>query len=351
MITLITGTPGAGKTAWTVQELTRLPAQRKIYVHGIPDLKIAHEPIYCRSDLCDLCKSQEPALLEQGYYVEDWPQWATQGSLIVIDEVQRIWRPAPAGKELPDSISRLETHRHSGLDFWLISQGPHLFHSNIRLLIGRHIHLVATWRGRSEYEFPECRQDVTRRSDAIVRPYALPTKVFGLYKSASLHTVQKRRSPLAVFIFLIVVVITALMSFRFYVQFTERNQAQALPVEPAKNQYPNRVNIPDPMPPSPPIATNSSQLDLPDLASFPDFMPKIPGVAESAPAYKDIIKVTTAPMLSGCAAGPGWCKCYTQQGTIYQTTSEGCYDYIKNRRFNPYKRDKDQNPVTHIAQN
>jgi zona occludens toxin len=45
MLTLVTGTPGAGKTAWTVQELTRLPSQRKIYVHGIPELKIAHEPI------------------------------------------------------------------------------------------------------------------------------------------------------------------------------------------------------------------------------------------------------------------------------------------------------------------
>jgi len=42
------------------------------------------------------------------------------------------------------------THRHYGLDFWLISQGPHLFHNFIRLLVSRHIHLVARWSGRIE---------------------------------------------------------------------------------------------------------------------------------------------------------------------------------------------------------
>ena len=60
MITLITGTPGAGKTAWTVQELTRLPSQRKIYIHGVPELKIAHEPIFCISELCEHCRHHNP---------------------------------------------------------------------------------------------------------------------------------------------------------------------------------------------------------------------------------------------------------------------------------------------------
>lgn len=108
MITLITGTPGAGKTAWTVQEITRLPSQRKLFIHGIPELKIAHEPIYCLSELCDHCREhthivtspdgQETleAINTPGipvFLVETWPDWVTDGSLVIIDEVQRIWRP------------------------------------------------------------------------------------------------------------------------------------------------------------------------------------------------------------------------------------------------------------------
>jgi zona occludens toxin len=213
MLTLITGGPGTGKTAWTVQELTRLPSQRKLYVHGIPELKIAHEKIYCLSDQCDHCRDmthlvdyedsehgqyQQLEELENPgqpvYLVEEWQHWATFGSLIVIDEVQRVWRPS---NKVPDDVAGLETHRHKGLDFWLISQGPHLFHSNVRLLITRHIHLVADWKGRKEFEFPECRQNVTNRSDAVERPYKLPKKIFGLYKSSTLHIKQSHRKPLS----------------------------------------------------------------------------------------------------------------------------------------------------------
>jgi zona occludens toxin len=232
MLTLITGTPGAGKTAWTVQELTRLPSQRKIYVHGIPDLKIAHEPIYCVSDLCEHCRSQTVLSADQSQFelvtnpgqavplVETWQEWATEGNLIVLDEVQWVWQPS--GSKVPDEIAALETHRHKGLDFWLISQGPHLFHANIRLLIGRHIHLVSTWRGRNEYEFSECRQNVASRSDAVIRPYTLPKKIFSLYKSASLHTKANHRKPLSFYFLVATLVITAGLGFFAYQRYDAR---------------------------------------------------------------------------------------------------------------------------------
>lgn len=64
MITLITGTPGTGKTAFVLAELLELRKKeptRLVYVHGIKDLKslkqggIAHESVYCKSQLCDIC--------------------------------------------------------------------------------------------------------------------------------------------------------------------------------------------------------------------------------------------------------------------------------------------------------
>lgn len=362
MITLITGTPGAGKTAWTVQELTRLPAQRKVYVHGIPELKFAHEPIYCTSELCDLCAGlvhyverdpvfdSEGVLVDQGYerfelvdkpgepvnLVEDWPYWATDGSLIVIDEVQRIWRPTNSSSKLSDDISRLETHRHRGLDFWLISQGPHLFHSNIRLLIGRHIHLVAKWNGRSEYEWPECRQNVTSRGDAVTRPYTLPKKVFGLYKSSSLHVKQTHRKPLAFYgLFACIALLTGFI----YMTYVRVN---------------SHIDKPEPGQTSAQTAqaggagggTGPASLNaVHQKRIFPDFTPTVPGLPESAPAYVGLVKVVAAPTLTGCIKTKKECKCYTRQATPYPTTPEYCEEVMKNHRFNPYFSSTKNEPI------
>ncbi|MBK6279115.1 MAG: hypothetical protein IPF57_13690 [Gammaproteobacteria bacterium] len=92
MITLITGTPGAGKTAWIVAELLKIQG-RALYVDGIPELQISHEV---------------------AGPLDDWMTWAPDGALIVVDECQRIWRPRGTGSKVPESVSALETHRHRG---------------------------------------------------------------------------------------------------------------------------------------------------------------------------------------------------------------------------------------------
>lgn len=356
MLTLITGTPGAGKTAWTVQELTRLPSQRKLYIHGIPELKIAHEPIYCLSELCEHCRSlthlveKAPVYdsfgvcIQEGYQcieeinkpgqpvylVEEWPDWASHGSLIVIDEVQRVWRPAT---KLPDEIAALETHRHKGLDFWLISQGPHLFHSNIRLLIGRHIHLVDAWRGRKEYEFAECRQNVNSRSDAVERPYKLPKHIFGMYKSASIHTKINHRKPLSYYLMLGAIAMTVLLAVNAYRRFSAKfEQPAAKPVEAVATAGPEaraRAEAPGP------DAATASQGNN---GGYPDFKPTIPGVPESAPAYLPLLQVKAVPLLVGCVQNKDKCNCYTAQGTIYPTTPVYCAETVKGHRFNPYQK-------------
>lgn len=336
MITLITGTPGAGKTAWLVQELTRLPTQRKIYVHGIPELKVAHEPIYCTSDLCEFCGSIAPEVLNDphAYYVEDWPHWATEGSLLVVDEVQFIWRPSSSGK-LPQGIAALETHRHKGLDFWIISQGPHLFHSNIRLLISRHIHLVANWRGRTEYEFPECRQNVAARSDAIKRPYTLPKKIFGLYKSASMHTKLEKRKPLSYYVLIACVCFIAIGTTLFVGRI--KSKFEPTPQQTKAADTPTQATLGAGGGGAAAVPL-SNTLHAKPQNNFPDFKPTIPGVLESAPAYQPLLKVTSAPLLFGCvySAARDECKCYTQQATPYPTSKPYCMETVKNHRFNPY---------------
>lgn len=357
MITFITGTNGAGKTAWLVQELTRLPSQRKVYQHGIPGLKVAHEPIFCKSPDCEYCQSlivtgeggsylkadfDHAMVDEEGnivmppnvLFIEDWPDWATDGSLIVVDECQRPWR-ASNQSNVPIGIKRLETHRHKGLDFWLISQSPKLLHTNIRELVGRHIHLVANWRGRNEYEWPEVQDNVRSRGDAIIRPYKLPKPVFKLYHSASLHTKLVKRKPLAYYAFLASLAVLAIIGYRFSLKMAD--------VFGDSNPEAQAASAPAPIAAGAPQATQGAggvqaakSFSNEQRGDFPDFTPTVEGRPESAPAYAQLLKVTAVPVLAGCIKSANTCKCYTQQATPYPATWDQCLEHVMNLKFNPF---------------
>ena len=122
MISLITGQPGAGKTLYALNFVkTRAEKEnRPVYYSGISDLKL-------------------PWLeLDKG---EDW-HGVPEGSIVVIDECQRVFRPRVNGAAVPEHVSKLETHRHSGIDLVLITQHPMLADNNVRRLVGQHFHVV-----------------------------------------------------------------------------------------------------------------------------------------------------------------------------------------------------------------
>lgn len=182
MITLITGVPGAGKTLYCVDEILTpaVDSGRAVYVDGIPDLLLSHQV------------APDPL---------QWPDWAPDGALIVIDECQRIWRPEAAGRSPHSSIAELETHRHRGLDFVILTQHPNLIHSNVRRLVGRHIHLRRTSLGVYLYEWSECVVPDSSWKNALVKTkWTHPKRSFGKYKSAEIHNKVKFRLPRSVFV-------------------------------------------------------------------------------------------------------------------------------------------------------
>jgi hypothetical protein len=101
MINLSTGLPGAGKTLFTIAFVKELADKEKrpVFYSGITDL----------------------ALDWQEIDAEKWMD-APDGALIVIDECQRIFRPRGSAAKVPEYVSALETHRHKGLDLFLISE-------------------------------------------------------------------------------------------------------------------------------------------------------------------------------------------------------------------------------------
>jgi len=321
MITLITGTPGTGKTALLIAQLLehlKLNPDRLVYQHGIMEFKLPHLELFCRSSQCKSCR--ERSIPENALYVEQWNEFAEPGALFIIDECQRIWRPRNPTQPLPPAVAALETHRHEGLDFWLISQGPHLFDKFIRLLVGRHIHVVAKWNGRKQYEWPECKQDVESKADAVQRSYKLPKHVYSLYKSAEIHTKQDKRKPIAFYVLIALLVALPIMIYAVYGRVSPKMQNQQTAAE------------------SEPIG----QGGLPPAHGergadgFPDFQAKLPGVPESAPAYARVLKVQQAPILAACVATEKRCQCYTAQATKYPASDEYCRIVAKEGHFNPY---------------
>lgn len=180
MITLLTGVPGSGKTAALVDLLSRIAKDRPLYSFGLEGLKIPHEKL-------------EPA---------KWHELVPDGAICVIDEVQDVWRARGPGTRPTPDIMALEVHRHRGIDFYLTSQKPRLLDSNVRDLVGRHVHLREMGiLGRWWYEWPECSEKVSWRTAPIKKRYKLPKAAFALYTSASQHIKPIRSVPwiLAVF--------------------------------------------------------------------------------------------------------------------------------------------------------
>jgi zona occludens toxin len=201
VITLITGAPGSGKTAACVELLMRFEQEgRAIFVDGIPDLAITHLEL------------EDP---------HKWHVDIPDGAVIVIDEAQRVWRPAGSGSAVPDHIAALETHRHKGIEFVVMTQHPNLIHANVRRLVGRHIHLRDLgFLGRHWYEWPECANPESWKNALVKKRYKLPRKTFRMYKSASLHVKPVRSVPRSLIMFAICVPLVLFLGHRVYARIS-----------------------------------------------------------------------------------------------------------------------------------
>lgn len=310
MITLITGAPGAGKTAALVSLLVDLAKDRTVYCHGIPDLAIPHVELV------------DPST---------WPDTVPDGSIIVIDEVQTVWRPSGPGQKLPDHISKLETHRHRGLDFYIITQGPNLVHANVRALVGRHVHLRDIgFLGRWWYEWPETADNCRNgwKTAPIKKRYRLPKHIFKQYKSASLHVKPIRSFPKIIIVLVLAIAAAGFLAYKVYGTVASK-------VAPLKI---------DPLTPLGTLPFGSAQAAagpaVPAVAGHiddrVDFLPRVSNVPESAPAYDQLRQLVNMPVISGGICKNGHCKCYTQQGTDVGISSTECKKWMDSPAFDHY---------------
>lgn len=281
MITLITGAPGAGKTNALVSLLAELAEGRALYVSGVPDLAVPHVVL------------DDPT---------NWHEVVEDGAAVVIDEVQRVWRPNRS--KIPEDIAALETHRHRGIDFFIVTQSPGLVHANVRALIGRHVHLRDTGiTGRWWYEWPECADNVTSawKQAPVKKPYRLDKKAQALYTSASKHVKPIRSLPASVVFLVVVLLALAGMGWKVYDLMRPKLDLAANMGKPAESSA------------SAPVAAPAAR---PDLSA--------PVTAQTASEPSSAGGTSQAPRLAGCVMMRSRCECLDSEGYVMTVDLQMC---------------------------
>ena len=309
MITLITGAPGTGKTNALVSMLGDLGKDRALYVFGIPELKIPHQ------DLVD---------------PTTWPDTVPDGSVIILDEVQNVWRPRGPGQKVPDHVAKLETHRHRGLDFYIITQGPNLVDSNVRALVGRHVHLRDLGiLGRWWYEWPECADNCRTgwKNAPIKKRYRLDKAVQSQYKSASIHVKPIRSVPWMLAVMVLALLAVGVVSWKAYGSISARMN----PVPQKKAVAEASVGSGEARPPAPQAAAAPKLID-----DRVDFIPRVSHRPDSAPAYDELRKVVNVPRVAGAIVMGKRVRCITQQGTDAGLSEADCREWLANPPFDAF---------------
>lgn len=202
MIHLITGLPGSGKSLLAVELINKNLNSESI------------RPCYCNINGLDF-----DAL--RCFSLDDPERWFDfpDGSIIVIDECQRWFRPRPNGSAVPEAIARMETHRHSGIDLILITQHPRLIDVNVRKLVELHQHMFRPFGmdRRTVLEWNSCNESPEpTQSNNSANKYQKPfdKELFKFYKSATIHTHVKRLPYKKIGIFLSAIALVIFACFK-----------------------------------------------------------------------------------------------------------------------------------------
>lgn len=325
MIKLITGLPGSGKSLSVVEAIQAFKrAGRTVYQHGVDGLKLG------------LAETLEDPLKWQ-----DLPD----GSVVIIDEAQKVFPARKMTDPIPPVVA-LSEHRHRGFDFIIVTQNPMFLDSFVRRLVGEHVHCVRRFgvNGAIRYTWNECVDDPqssTMRSRAVESPWRYPKELFGLYESATLHTVKRSIPKRLVFIPL------AMLASGFAIWFllsTMAGWAESIEEEPTITDAamvagePKKAGLFATSNPLVKMGQDRKQpLTTEQWAALRE--PRVPGVVATAPMF-DQRQPTAEPELY-CALSHGKgapCRCITEQGTVALVEYDLCRLSATVGLYNPYRR-------------
>lgn len=325
MLKLITGTPGSGKTLNTIKMVrneTHKKAKvfkiaggsaeseqvRAVYYHGIPELN----PDFGWHNLTD----------EQALKWYELPH----GSIIIFDEAYNLF-PTGNGKQPPEHVKRLATHRHQGFDIYMICQKvTGQIDPFVKGLINEHHHFERIFNSSmvNHFVWGRCESAIdarSARSDSDHRIIKLDADFFGSYKSAVVHT-HKPRVPVNILVVVFIAVAVVAYAFRDGILGG---------VTPSKKTTPVPVQT-VPAVPSLPVSA-------PPVTESLDYLearkPRIANMPWTAPVYDDLRKPQSYPRPAACIVNKktNVCKCFTQQATRLIVPDDFCRQVVQGAYF------------------
>lgn len=326
MITLITGAPGSGKTLYCIDKL--IQPLIGTHVDGRDDdggLVRYERLIYTNIN---------GLLLDHELIDKDWLELLHEnhqpGMVVVFDEVQRVWPNRPHGSKKPPAVEYLETHRHDGIDVVLLTQNPQLLDPAVRALVGRHLHMrrVGGIGAAIVYEWDGCSNALNFKAAFTKTPYRYSRKVFKLYKSARVHTKQKRKLPFAVWMALAGIV----GSLALWPQLGARLQQRSAPAQAqAVKSTPGAVASSSPGPASSSPARSGKEPPL-TLAEYKESLrSRLPGLTFTAPRYDQLTQPTRVQVPAACIQSrKQGCQCWDQDANRMWVPELVCAGIVAN---------------------
>lgn len=288
MLTLITGTPGAGKSLYAVWELARKIPGSTVEKDGEP------VPRRLLSNVKNLLIEHQSITADD---LDKWHEWAQPGDVILFDEVQEVWRPRGLGTKVPECIAALETHRHKGVDIILITQHPMLVDPNIRRLVNQHLHVRRLAKSVAMvYEWDHCANPGMVKTALQSRIWFHPKGAYKLYKSAQLHTKPVTRVPRLAFLGVAALAILGFVGPMAYGRISDRLAGTTQP-------------------------SATAQLIVPAIAApagTASGLAPQPASAASNPVQ------AAAPQALGCIASVTRCRCWDQGGIVVPLDDAAC---------------------------
>ncbi|MBR9827161.1 MAG: AAA family ATPase [Oceanospirillales bacterium] len=323
MLFLFTGQPGSQKTANMINFVMSDSqfSNRPVYYYNIKECTVP--------DWVEITEEQ----------VKEW-YTLPEGSVLLIDEAQRIFRPTRS--TVPDStVTELETHRHHGFDIIMTTQHPMLINSDVRRQVQQHRHYKKPYGLRTAcHVWEKCVSDPeaqTNVKEADKLSGKVPQSVFQLYKSTVLDTHKKKRIPKMLYVFIALVFFVVGMGLYLLNDFSNRMQSE----EGASAEVTSAVT--SALPGTQKLKKSDGEgfkpmypLDPVEYAQL--FTPRIPSAPHTAPVYDELVKPTVAPKTRcyGHHSSDGYkCRCVTQQHTPVEMPYRQCVSIVNNGLWDP----------------
>lgn len=345
-IYLTTGKPGSFKTASTIEKALKI----------INDGRVVY--------FCNFrgLKAQEYGLNE----IEHFDQWEKipDGAVLFVDEVQEFTRDVKTNaktEELPEWMTKLEKHRHRGIDIYINTQHPMFIHTHIRRLLEKHWHLqrvqglpfanLRMWQ--QVCNDPEDIRNATIKMGCTTQIYRPKKDVFKYYESTVLDT-HKFQIPKKLITYSVLILAGLSLSIYLgkdfvgkYIGFGDKETATAQTSNSVAAQQKTentKLGLQAPLTgadaeiQSLKDANQQLYIELQQLKNEM-YATQIVEYDHTDPwaEMKYTYQATTQPIFSGCVQFQKSCTCYTQQATPIKATIAQCKQYMSgDRPFNPF---------------